>query len=214
MTAKYVLPNGDEVPFPQSRSQSQSQSQPPPPPPPAELHLHGPNIFQGYWKNPSATQSSLTRDGFFRTGDLAIQDEQQNLYITDRAKEVIKYKGFQVAPAELEATLLLLPAVKDVAVVAVWDEELHTEVPRAYVVLGEGGGAMRREEKEEKEEEEKARRIVREVEGRVASHKRLRGGVVFVDEIPKSASGKILRRVLRDRAGRDVPLGVGGRAKL
>jgi 4-coumarate--CoA ligase len=154
-----------------------------------ELWLAGPNVFKGYWKNPSATADSITPDGYFKTGDVGFQDAESNFYITDRVKELIKYKGFQVAPAELEGKLLEHPNILDVAVIGVEDAENHTEHPRAYVVPGEQGRG-----------EEHARAIVEWFAGRVANHKRLRGGVHFVDEIPKSASGKILRRVLKERA--------------
>jgi 4-coumarate--CoA ligase len=125
-----------------------------------ELWLSGPNVFAGYWKNAPATAASLTSDGFFKTGDIGYQDDQHNFYITDRVKELIKYKGFQVAPAELEGKLMQNSLVDDVAVIGVQDEEQHTEVPRAYIVasMAEPG-------------ERKARGIVEWIEGRVAKHK-------------------------------------------
>jgi 4-coumarate--CoA ligase len=101
---------------------------------------------------------------------------------------LIKYKGFQVAPAELEGKLMDHPNVNDVAVIGIQDKENHTEVPRAYIVPGEQG-----------KEDKNAKEIIAWMEGKVANHKRLRGGVVFIDEIPKSASGKILRRVLKNK---------------
>jgi len=104
-------------------------------------------------------------------------------------KELIKYKGFQVAPAELEGKLMDHPLVNDVAVIGVYDKQNETEVPRAYVVHKNGKG--RREDSDE---------IVKWTAAKVANHKRLRGGVRFIEEVPKSASGKILRRVLKDRA--------------
>jgi 4-coumarate--CoA ligase len=171
-----------------------------------ELWLSGPNVFKGYWKNDAATRDSITADGFFKTGDIGFQDEQHNFYITDRVKELIKYKGFQVPPAELEGKLMDHDMVDDVAVIGINDEQQHTEVPRAYIVLAQDkrGGAG----------EAEARAIVEWMAKKVANHKRLRGGVVFVDEVPKSASGKILRRVLKERSGKDVALGVAPRAKL
>jgi len=141
-----------------------------------------------YWKNDAATKDSITSDGYFKTGDVGYQDPEDNFYITDRVKELIKYKGFQVAPAELEGKLMDHPNVNDCAVIGIQDEKNHTEVPRAYIVAGEHGS-----------EEKHANDIVAWMTEKVASHKRLRGGVVFIDEIPKSASGKILRRVLKDR---------------
>jgi 4-coumarate--CoA ligase len=117
-------------------------------------------------------------------------------------KELIKYKGFQVAPAELEGKLMDHPNVNDVAVIGVQDEENHTEVPRAYIVAGDQGS-----------EEKNASEIVAWVTEKVANHKRLRGGVVFIDEIPKSASGKILRRVLKERV-KEEGMGKSVKAKL
>ncbi|KLJ10674.1 hypothetical protein EMPG_13948 [Blastomyces silverae] len=139
--------------------------------------------------------SCLSPDGWFRTGDVGHQDEHGNLYITDRVKELIKYKGFQVAPAELEGVLVENEAISDVAVIGVESEEHGSEVPRAYVVLkvkAAGNEAVAEAEK-----------IMKWLAGKVAPHKRLRGGVKFIDEIPKSASGKILRRVLKEQAKKE-----------
>ena len=155
-----------------------------------ELWITGPNIFQGYWRNPSGTANALTPDGYFKTGDIGHQDSEGNFYITDRVKELIKYKGFQVPPAELEGLLASHPMVNDVAVVGLYDKEQATEVPRAYVVLAPGVQGGPHTEKE----------IAEWLRAKVANHKRLRGGVKFVDEIPKSAAGKILRRVLKVKA--------------
>ena len=170
-----------------------------------ELWFSGPNIFAGYLNNPTATASSLTSDGFFKTGDVGYVDKHGNFYITDRVKELIKYKGFQVAPAQLEGLLLSHPAIDDVAVVGVYAAEQATELPRAYVVLAKG---VERSERTEGE-------IVKWLEERVSSNKRLRGGVRFVDAVPKTATGKILRRVLRDEAAKeDEGQGRLGMAKL
>ena len=121
------------------------------------------------------------------TGDIARFDEHGFVYITDRKKELIKYKGYQVPPAELEALVLTMPQVKDVCVIPVPDDEAG-ELPRAYVVrqdeIVQAGDSVFSEED-----------VVRFVHERVAPHKRLRGGVVFVDSVPKSPSGKLLRRV-------------------
>ena len=152
-----------------------------------------------------ATKNALTPDGYFKTGDVGYQDAEHNFYITDRVKELIKYKGFQVAPAELEGKLMDHPMVNDVAVIGVEDREMHTEVPRAYIVGSEE--AM-------KDPEKAAREIVEWTAGKVASHKRLRGGVRFVDEVPKSAAGKILRRVLKDKAKEEEEKGGMVKAKL
>jgi 4-coumarate--CoA ligase len=145
----------------------------------------------GYLGNPKATAESISAmEGWFRTGDIGYQDKEGNFYIPDRAKELIKYKGFQVAPAELDGTLLENEAVDDVAVIGIESQEYGTEVPRAYVVLS-------KKIKSDICEAEEAAKIIQWVEKRVAHHKRLRGGVRFLDVIPKSANGKILRRVLK-----------------
>jgi 4-coumarate--CoA ligase len=153
-----------------------------------EVWIKGPNVFQGYHNNAEATSSSLTPDGFFKTGDIGYEDEDGNMYITDRVKELIKYKGFQVAPAELEGVLAGNEMVEDVAVVGTYDKSRETEVPLACVVPRQG--VERNKESESM--------IVKWLGERVAGHKQLRGGVRWVDEVPKSASGKILRRVLKE----------------
>lgn len=122
-------------------------------------------------------------------GDIGYQDQDGNFYITDRIKELIKYKGFQVPPAELEGVLLSHEKINDVAVLGVQRDDLATEVPIAYVVPRPGATVGPQLEKE----------IVDFVASKVANHKRLRGGVKFIEEIPKSAAGKILRRVLKDK---------------
>jgi acyl-CoA synthetase (AMP-forming)/AMP-acid ligase II len=175
--AKYMDPEEKEVPAGQT----------------GELWIKGPNIFKGYLNNPEGTRNALTDDGYFKTGDVGYQDEKGNFFITDRVKELIKYKGFQVPPAELEGILLGNDEVDDVAVIGIYNKDQATEVPRAYIVPKMGV-------KEGKETEE---RIVKWLASKVASHKRLRGGVRFVDEIPKSASGKILRRKLKEVALED-----------
>lgn len=175
-----------------------------------ELYMRGPNVFQGYHNNPAATAECLSEDGWFRTGDVGFQDPQGNFYITDRVKELIKYKGFQVAPAELEGILVDNEAVDDVAVIGVESEAHGTEVPLAYVVrsaksLNSGVSAA-----------QEAENIVKWLDAKVAYHKRLRGGVSFVKEIPKSASGKILRRLLKKKAKEEgIGAGAAGpKAKL
>jgi acyl-CoA synthetase (AMP-forming)/AMP-acid ligase II len=155
-----------------------------------ELWIKGPNVFKGYLNNPEGTAHALTKDGYFKTGDVGYQDKEGNFYITDRVKELIKYKGFQVPPAELEGILVSHPKINDVAVIGVYHEEHATELPRAYVVPAAGV------ENHEKEKTD----IVEWLNAKVANHKKLRGGVHFVDEIPKSVSGKILRRALKAKA--------------
>ncbi|KAB8268517.1 hypothetical protein BDV30DRAFT_218244 [Aspergillus minisclerotigenes] len=158
-----------------------------------ELYMKGPNIFQGYHNNPAATADCLT-DGWFRTGDVGYQDKNGNFYITDRVKELIKYKGFQVAPAELEGILVDHEAIDDVAVIGIESEAHGTEVPLAFIVRSAKSKASGTSAEQE------AANIIKWLDGKVAYHKRLRGGVRFVDAIPKSVSGKILRRVLKAQA--------------
>jgi 4-coumarate--CoA ligase len=155
-----------------------------------ELYVKGPNVFKRYHNNQNATAECL-EDGWFRTGDVGHIDKNGDLWITDRVKELIKYKGFQVPPAELEGYLADNELVDDVAVVGVESEELGTEVPRAYIVRKGGLGAVQQGDDQ---------KIVAWLNAKVASHKRLRGGVKFVDAVPKSVSGKILRRILKQQA--------------
>lgn len=155
-----------------------------------ELWIKGPNIFKGYLNNAEGTANALTADGFFKTGDVGYQDADGNFFITDRVKELIKYKGFQVPPAELEGILLGHEDIDDVAVIGIYHAHQATEVPRAYVVTKEGVEGNEHTEQ----------KIIEWLSAKVASHKRLRGGVKFVEVVPKSASGKILRRVLKKQA--------------
>jgi 4-coumarate--CoA ligase len=157
-----------------------------------EIWIKGPNVFKGYYKNKKATAESLI-DGWFRSGDIGYIDRDNNIYITDRFKELIKYNGFQVAPAELEGLLLGHPAVSDVAVIGIYNSQLATELPRAYVVHSKGHTACK----------ELAEEISHWLHQKVAPYKRLRGGIRFTDQIPKSAAGKVLRRVLVDQAKKE-----------
>jgi acyl-CoA synthetase (AMP-forming)/AMP-acid ligase II len=147
-----------------------------------ELLVRGPQVMKGYLNAPEATAAMLDPDGWLHTGDLGRIDEHGYVFIVDRVKELIKFKGLQVAPAELEAVLLAHPAVADAAVVRFPDEEAG-EVPKAFVVARTPVDA------------EELKAFVAE---RVAPYKKVRV-VEFVDEIPKAASGKILRRVLMER---------------
>jgi len=150
-----------------------------------ELWIRGPQVMKGYLHNPTATAECLDADGWLRTGDIGHVDAEGYVFVVDRLKELIKYKGFQVVPAELEALLLTHPLVADAAVVGRPDEEAG-EIPVAYVVPRPGH--------EVDEDELKAY-----VADQVAHYKQL-GAVHVVDAIPKSTSGKILRRVLRQEA--------------
>jgi acyl-CoA synthetase (AMP-forming)/AMP-acid ligase II len=149
-----------------------------------EVVVRGPQVMLGYLGNQSATDAMLEPNGWLHTGDIGHIDSDGHLYIVDRLKELIKYKGFQVPPAELEALLLTHPAVADAAVVGLPDEEAG-EIPVAHVVLRPGAEATPEE-------------IQAYVAENVAHYKQVRR-VIITDTIPKSASGKILRRVLRDQ---------------
>jgi len=148
-----------------------------------ELWVRGPQVMAGYLNNDEATAATIGPDGWLRTGDIAIVDEDGYYTIVDRLKELIKYKGYQVPPAELEAVLIAHPAVADCAVIGVPDEEAG-ELPKGFVVIAEGA---------EVSDEE----LLEHVAAQVSPQKRLRI-LERIDAIPKSASGKILRRELRD----------------
>jgi len=149
-----------------------------------EVWIRGPQVMRGYLNNESATSAAIDREGWLHTGDIGYADEDGYFFLVDRLKELIKYKGFQVAPAELEALLVGHPEVADAAVIGRPDPEAG-EVPMAFVV---------------KRGDVDADEIIAFVADRVAPQKKIRA-VEFVDEIPKSPSGKILRRVLRAREG-------------
>lgn len=151
-----------------------------------ELFIKGPQVMKGYWKNEEATKSTLTDDGWLATGDIGYYTEEGYVYIEDRLKELIKYKGSQVAPAELEALLLTHPDITEAAVIGVPDERAG-EVPKAFVVKKQGSDHLTEKQ------------VVDFVAENVSSTKKLRGGVQFVTEIPKNPSGKILRRVIKEK---------------
>jgi acyl-CoA synthetase (AMP-forming)/AMP-acid ligase II len=144
-----------------------------------EVCVRGPQVMKGYLNQPDATADTIDADGWLHTGDIGYGDEDSHFFIVDRAKELIKYKGLQVAPAELEALLLTHPSVADAAVIPYPDEEAG-EVPKAIVVL---------------KHKTPPETILEYVAQRVAPHKKIRH-IEFVETIPKSPSGKILRRVL------------------
>ncbi|CAG8774488.1 14675_t:CDS:2, partial [Racocetra persica] len=157
------------------------------------LYIKGPNVMKGYLNNKKATDAVFDKDGFFETGDVAYADDQGNFFIVDREKELIKYKGFQVAPAELESILLTHDAVSDAAVIGDYCEAEATEIPIAYVTIKNG----------HEQSQDLVKQIQSYVNEKVAPHKKLRGGVLFIDKIPKSDFGKILRRVLKDKLKQD-----------
>ena len=176
---------------------------------PGELYVRGPNICLGYWRNPQATKESLSPDGWLRSGDVAIVKNGW-FWIVDRKKvsntmkhvsvwidvliymqELIKVNALQVAPAELEAVLLELDPIADAAAVGITID--GQEWPRAYVTL-----------KDEYKNRTTVEDIHRHMKIKVAKHKQLVGGIVFVDEVPKLQSGKIMRKVVKEWAKRDA----------
>src|SRR5690606_38975124 len=152
---------------------------------PGELWVKGPNVMAGYLNNPEATAATLDDEGYLHTGDVATVTEDGVFTIVDRVKELIKYKGYQAPPAELEALLLTHEKIADAAVIGVRDAE-GEEVPKAFVVRQEGASDLTEED------------VMTFVAERIAPHKKVRV-VEFIDQIPKSASGKILRKDLRAR---------------
>lgn len=148
-----------------------------------ELWISGPQVMKGYLNNPQATAHTINEEGWLQTGDIARIDEDGHLFIVDRLKELIKVKGFQVPPAELEALLIQHPAVADVAVIGIPDD-VSGELPKAFVVLKPGIEAS-------------AEALSSYVAEHVATYKQV-NHIEFIEAIPKSASGKILRRMLRD----------------
>jgi len=147
-----------------------------------EICVRGPQVMKGYLNAAEATARTIDEEGWLHTGDIGYADEDGHFYIVDRVKELIKYKGFQVPPAELEAIILTHPAVADAAVIPCRDDEAG-EIPKAFVVLK--GKAT-------------ADELMDFVAQRVAPHKKIRA-LEFIDQIPKSLSGKILRRVLVEK---------------
>lgn len=155
-----------------------------------ELYVKGPHIMKGYWKAPAETANVL-RDGWLATGDIARLDRDGYVYIVDRKKDMIKYNGFSVAPAEVEAVLFQHPAIADCAVIGKPDVQAG-EIPKAIVMLRPG-------------EEVTAETLIEFVEARVAGYKKIRD-VEFVASIPKTASGKVLRRVLIEAERQKIPV--------
>jgi acyl-CoA synthetase (AMP-forming)/AMP-acid ligase II len=149
-----------------------------------EIWIRGPQRMKGYFGRPEETDTMIDADGWLHTGDIGVVDTDGWWFVVDRVKELIKYKGYQVAPAELEAVLLTSPDVADAAVIGVYDER-GDEVPKAFVVRAPGSTATEDD-------------VLAFVAEHTAPYKRVRR-IEFIDAVPKSASGKILRRELRDR---------------
>lgn len=155
-----------------------------------ELIVRGPQVMQGYWKAPAATAEAL-RDGWLYTGDIGWRDEAGYVTVTDRKKEMIKYKGFSVAPAQVESLLLEHPAVADAAVIGKPSEQAG-EIPKAYVVLRAGYANQPADE------------LMAWVNARLSTYKHVRE-VAYIDAIPRNPSGKILRRVLKELEKERLP---------
>ena len=149
-----------------------------------EMLVKGPQVMQGYWKQPEATAEAITADGWLRTGDICRFDEDGYVYVLDRKKDTINYKGYSVAPAELEAVLRQHPSVMDAAVIPKSDA-VAGEIAKAFVVARPGQRPTTKD-------------IIQFVEERVAPHKRIRE-VEFVWELPKTDTGELLRRELIER---------------
>ncbi|OEL20629.1 putative 4-coumarate--CoA ligase 3 [Dichanthelium oligosanthes] len=164
---------------------------------PGEICIRGEQIMKGYLNDPEATKNTI-EDGWLHTGDIGYVDDDDEIFIVDRLKEIIKYKGFQVPPAELEALLITHPQIKDAAVVSMKDE-LAGEVPVAFII--------RTEDSEISENE-----IKQFVAKEVVFYKRI-NKVFFTDSIPKNPSGKILRKDLRARLAVGIPIGGSSQSK-
>ncbi|KAJ5654696.1 hypothetical protein N7490_001699 [Penicillium lividum] len=164
-----------------------------------ELCVRGPTVTPGYYKNPEANASSFDLEGWYRTGDIAYCDQAtRKWYIVDRKKELIKVRGFQVAPPEIEAVLLSHPQIVDAAVIGITFPGADTEYPRAYIVRRPGDAGQKLTEEA----------VQDWVLQRLSKYKALTGGVKFVGSIPKNPSGKILKRVLREDAKKEILAGV------
>ncbi|VAI80642.1 unnamed protein product [Triticum turgidum subsp. durum] len=157
---------------------------------PGEICIRGNQIMKGYLNDPESTKNTIDKDGWLHTGDIGYVDDDDEIFIVDRLKEIIKYKGFQVPPAELEALLITHAEIKDAAVVSMQDE-LTGEVPVAFIVRIEGS---------EISESEIKQFVAKEVVFYKRIHK-----VFFADSVPKSPAGKILRKDLRAKLAAGIP---------
>ncbi|KAK5135216.1 hypothetical protein LTR08_005465 [Meristemomyces frigidus] len=159
---------------------------------PGEMYLRAPNVCMGYFKNDAATKAAISSDGWLRTGDVVVVSKEGLFWVVDRKKELIKVNALQVAPAELEAVLLEHDDIEDAAVVGITLD--NEEWPRAYVVLMDHAKGVFT-----------AKDLQDWMKVKVAKHKQLVGGIAFVSEVPKLASGKIQRKVMREWSKRDAP---------
>jgi len=150
-----------------------------------ELWVRGPQVMKGYLNNAEATAATIDEDGWLHTGDVAVVDDEGRYTVVDRVKELIKYKGYQVAPAELEGVLIGHPEIVDAAVIGVPDKESGEELPKAFCVRAPGSQLTEDD-------------VKTYMAGKVAPHKKIRF-VEFIDAVPKSAAGKILRKDLKAR---------------
>ncbi|CAH0055516.1 unnamed protein product [Clonostachys solani] len=164
---------------------------------PGELWLRGPNITNGYVFNEEANQKAFPEPGWYNTGDVCKIDSQGRLFIVGRTKDLIKYKGFQVSPQELESYLNSHPLVAEAGVAALWDESQLTELPTAWVILKPDSAKG-----SSKERRNALKTIQKAIDSQVSGYKKLRGGVWEVQRLPKNATGKILRKEMAEmRAG-------------
>jgi long-chain acyl-CoA synthetase len=151
-----------------------------------EIWVKGPNVFPGYWEDEAATRAALTNDGWLRTGDVAVEGDDGELYLVDRVKDLIIVSGFNVYPAEVEETLVAHPAVAEAAVVGV-DHAYSGETVRAFVVLTAGAAATEAE-------------LIEHCARRLARYK-CPAEISFVPSLPRGMAGKLLRRELAERLG-------------
>ncbi|CAI7599997.1 unnamed protein product [Penicillium pancosmium] len=165
---------------------------------PGEIVVSTPTIMLGYKDNDEGTRQSMHGPEWYKTGDLGYLDDKGYLIIVDRLKDVIKYKGFQISPTELEEIIGRHPMVKDSGVTSIWDDAEGTEIPLAFVVPQESISSIDRERM--------AKEVQNLVAGAVAGYKKLRGGVWFIDQLPRNPTGKMLRRELRKKAASKAQL--------
>ncbi|OQE37370.1 hypothetical protein PENCOP_c010G04942 [Penicillium coprophilum] len=162
---------------------------------PGEIILRGPHIMMGYLGDSKATRDHMLDGGWYKTGDIGYLDAQGFLFVSGRIKDIIKSNGFQVSPLELEEILVRHPLVKEAAVHGVWSESNATDLLRAYIVTEKPLPKIGRDT------DVAAQSVTKFVASQVAGYKQLKGGVVFVDLLPKSPTGKLLRRLLKDLDG-------------